>query len=347
MEFALNDEDREVLRISGLCKRIVAELFYLVDRVNNFHSPLGLPEAEIELDETSFSATGIKKTLQPIVSNLILARGIANQVGKQQSEGLEATIRGFSEITRRCAEVNMDQDTITKVLRVTEVMCEKGTTRDPFFCEPGNVRQILLGKEVPDSPADPPPVTRIDMDELLWQSSDDESCDSKCDTGDELMETPKQRRERIARKRQRHARRKNKRELKRRPRKMSQFPTFTNTNIVFFILRRLGVKTREQVTRVSFSKFVRRIIKIARNDAVFSRIIAPRNDKQLYWSFQQPLQQLVEGYESYRPHANPDLLFSKLHSLYLEKLQAEKSFATQPPPPPIIEDAPTSKRKRL
>lgn len=322
------EDNTEISRISALCSQIVPDLFFLLERISNFHAPLRLAEQiEIEIGEDSLTPTGIREMLRPVMTSLVLARSSANKVGQQQRDGLESTIRGFSKIVRRCAEANMDQPTRAKVIKVIEFVYQHNQeTEVSSLCNFDNVKLILSGG-TQEPPTPPSPIRRIDMDELLWQSSDEESCDSKCDTGDELMETPQQREKRLERMRQRHTRRKNKRKLRDKPRKTPRFPTFTNTNIVFYILRKLNVTHRDQVTTISFSKFVRRIVKIARNDPVFSRIVAPRDDKQLYWSFQQPLQQLVQGYESYRPHDDSNTLFTKLHALYCEKMQIEKTFA--------------------
>lgn len=121
-------------------------------------------------------------------------------------------------------------------------------------------------------------------------------------------------------------RKKQRLKLLKKPRPVPALPGFNQICICFFLLRRMGIQSKEQVSAHGFTKLIRMLVANAKKDPVLGRIITAvyeddPKDLKIFGSFQQNLQYLVEGYAGYRPFSDPDLLYAKLYELYNQLLQ--------------------------
>jgi hypothetical protein len=150
-------------------------------------------------------------------------------------------------------------------------------------------------------------------------SSDGFSSDTDEDDREKQDEIKKERRERRKRRRE---------DLLNKTMAVASDPKWTYPHMTLYILRKKqNLRTKKEVSKVGFNNFIRRVIKIALEDPVFRKVLVRKqpclenlNERKqfdkVYASFQNPVQQNLEGYPRSRVYKDEALLLERLDELY-------------------------------
>jgi hypothetical protein len=92
--------------------------------------------------------------------------------------------------------------------------------------------------------------------------------------------------------------------------------TFNKANAVFFILRKMGIKEKKDLTKMGYAVVARKIITAFNSDTVL------REGCQgpiMLGSVNRLVQQNVKGYKAFNPPGRPDEFFIRFNEMYMEK----------------------------